>query len=197
MLMRAATGPLLCTQDVLKAAVKKDVVVVLPCVPAAAPRLDAPAPSSAWWRERSAAFAAVTSLGGCPSVVLPVGHLPDGAPLALALFGQARTDLRLLAVAEKLLPHIQVCRPCGSGARLAVARLFWSSCCVLPPQAELAKLQQQAAAASEAAHATQGQQTQPRQRSGSARAGPGTTAKVSSAAGCLQHLGVVRVCCVS
>jgi len=51
------------------------------------------------WLQRCHAFAAIPALGGCPSVVLPVS-LPGEAPLAVALFGQARSDQRLLAVAE-------------------------------------------------------------------------------------------------
>ncbi|WIA37496.1 hypothetical protein OEZ86_014410 [Tetradesmus obliquus] len=94
-------------QDVLKGAVKKDVVVVAPCVPSAPPRLDAPAAVQQAWLARAHAFAAITALGGCPCVVLPVGKLPDGAPLGLCMFGQSRTDQRLLAVADKLMPHVQ------------------------------------------------------------------------------------------
>eukprot|EP00879_Flechtneria_rotunda_P029071 GHRR01031333.1.p1 GENE.GHRR01031333.1~~GHRR01031333.1.p1 ORF type:complete len:522 (+),score=163.88 GHRR01031333.1:1128-2693(+) len=96
------------TQDVLRTAVKKDVVVVMPITPSAPPRLDASSEQMQSWLDRTHAFAALTALGGCPSVVLPVGTLPDGAPLSLALFGQARTDQRLLAVADRLVPHIQV-----------------------------------------------------------------------------------------
>jgi Asp-tRNA(Asn)/Glu-tRNA(Gln) amidotransferase A subunit family amidase len=99
---------LLPSQDVLKNAVKKDVVVVTPCVPSAPPRLDAPAAAQQAWLARAHAFAAITALGGCPCVVLPVGSLPDGARLGLCMFGQSRTDQRLLAVADKLMPHVQV-----------------------------------------------------------------------------------------
>jgi Asp-tRNA(Asn)/Glu-tRNA(Gln) amidotransferase A subunit family amidase len=95
-------------QDVLKGAVKKDVVVVAPCVPSAPPRLYAPAAVQQAWLARAHAFASITALGGCPCVVLPVGKLPDGAPLGLCMFGQSRTDQRLLAVADKLMPHVQV-----------------------------------------------------------------------------------------
>ncbi|KAF8065916.1 RBM39 [Scenedesmus sp. PABB004] len=105
--MRVARDVAREVQDILKGAVKKDVVVVVPVVPAAPPRLDAPPAACASWLARCHAFAALTALGGCPAVVLPVGRLPDGGPLGLALFGQARTDQRLLAVADKLAPHVQ------------------------------------------------------------------------------------------
>lgn len=96
----------------MKSAVKRDVVVVIPCIPAAPPRLDASQDAQQSWLQHCHAFSAITSLAGCPSVVLPTGALLDGAPLGLAMFGQARTDQRLLAVAHKLTPHIQVCSSC-------------------------------------------------------------------------------------
>lgn len=92
----------------MKAAVKKDVVVVVPCIPAAPPRLDAPQETQASWLRHCHAFSALTALAGCPSVVLPTGALADGGPLGLALFSQSRSDQRLLAVAHRLVPHIQV-----------------------------------------------------------------------------------------
>lgn len=92
----------------MKAAVRRDVVIVVPCIPAAPPRLDCPEDARSAWLQRCHAFSALSTLAGCPSVVLPTGTLPNGGPLALALFGQTRTDQRLLAVADKLMPHIQV-----------------------------------------------------------------------------------------
>lgn len=91
----------------LKSAVGQDVVVVVPITPGSAPRLDCTAADAASWLERTHAFAALTALGGCPCVVVPAGQLHgDDAPLALALFGPPRTDQRLLAVAERLAPHV-------------------------------------------------------------------------------------------
>jgi Asp-tRNA(Asn)/Glu-tRNA(Gln) amidotransferase A subunit family amidase len=93
----------------MKGAVRKDVVVVVPCTPAAPPRVDAPAAAHQKWLQRCHAFAALPALGGCPSVVVPVS-LPGDPPLAVALFGQVRSDLRLLAVAERLTPFVKVGR---------------------------------------------------------------------------------------
>eukprot|EP00775_Hariotina_reticulata_P013360 gene13360-13488_t len=93
-------------QEVLMSAVRKDVVVVVPCIPAAPPRLDEPAATKQTWLQRCHAFAAIPALSGCPSVVLPVS-LPGDPPLAVALFGQARSDQRLLAVADKLMPFVK------------------------------------------------------------------------------------------
>jgi len=89
--------------------VRRDVVVVAPIIPTPPPRLDAPAALSASFLRRSRQFAALTALAGAPTVVLPLGPCggADGAPVGLALFGQARSDQRLLAVACKLLPLAQ------------------------------------------------------------------------------------------
>lgn len=107
---------------------KKDVVVVIPCVPGAPPRLDAPAATADSWLAHAHAFACITALGGCPAVVLPVGSLPDGAPLGLCLFGQSRTDQRLLAVADKLVPHIQA-REGGMSQHGVCVSVFCVSIC--------------------------------------------------------------------
>jgi Asp-tRNA(Asn)/Glu-tRNA(Gln) amidotransferase A subunit family amidase len=110
-----AAGPP--TQDVIRGAVRRDVVVVAPIVPGPPPRLDAAGPSAAAWLRRARHFAAVTALAGAPTAVLPLGRAAGGgggdAPVALALFGQARSDQRLLAVAAKLLPIAQARRACG------------------------------------------------------------------------------------
>jgi hypothetical protein len=61
-------------QELLNQAVKHDVVVVLPCVPAAPPRVDAPQQQRDSWLSLAHAFAALTSAGACPCVVLPVAR---------------------------------------------------------------------------------------------------------------------------
>jgi hypothetical protein len=118
-----------CAQDLLSKAVKHDVVVVVPCVPAAPPRLDAPQQEAQSWLARAHAFAALTSLGACPCVVLPVAPASTAArdagsasgPLSLALFGHSRSDQRLLTVAERLAIGAQVC--------VSVARVCLASAC--------------------------------------------------------------------
>ncbi len=91
-------------QDILRGAVKKDVIVVVPVLPSAAPLFDAPPQRHARFTRRCLQFASIPALGGCPCVTMPAGRLPDGAPLSVALFGLQRTDQRLLAVADKLAP---------------------------------------------------------------------------------------------
>lgn len=92
-------------------------VVVLPCTPAPPPHVDAPPAVLQSWLARCHAFAALTSLGGVPSAVVPVGELPNGGgPLAVGLFGHSRSDQRLLTVAKRLASHAQVSqavRGCG------------------------------------------------------------------------------------
>lgn len=98
-----------CVQELLHTAVKHDVVVVVPCIPCAPPRIDAPPEVLQSWMSRCHAFAALTALGGVPSVVVPVGQLPNGGgPLAVALFGHSRGDTRLVVVAQKLAYAAQV-----------------------------------------------------------------------------------------
>ncbi len=141
--------------------------MVAPIIPCAPPRLDAPAEATASFLRRSRQFAALTALAGAPTVVLPLGPCASagGAPVGLALFGQARSDQRLLAVACKLWPLAQVrgvsgllwrlgCPCCASwkaamhGVRpradptiVIVADAHQRT--ITPHQAELEKLQQQ------------------------------------------------------
>lgn len=98
----------MCIQEVLKGAVKKDVVVVIPVVPSAAPDLRASPAVHQRFASITQHFSSITALAGCPTLTLPVGQLEDGTPLSLAMFGPQRTDQRLLAVASKMIPHIQV-----------------------------------------------------------------------------------------
>ena len=84
-------------------------VVVVPCIPGPPPLLDAPTPALQSWLSRCHAFAALTSLGGVPSAVVPIGHLPNGGgPLSVALFGHSRSDQRLITVSERLSDYAQV-----------------------------------------------------------------------------------------
>jgi tetratricopeptide (TPR) repeat protein len=96
-------------QEVIRAAVRRDVVVIAPILPSAPPRIDAAPATAAAFLRRARHFAALTALTGTPTVVLPLGPCAaaDGAPVAVAIFGQARSDQRLLAVACKLLPLAQ------------------------------------------------------------------------------------------
>ncbi|KAG2489697.1 hypothetical protein HYH03_011806 [Edaphochlamys debaryana] len=106
--------------DTLRHTVKPDTVIVLPVVPAAplkrrnvsaaAGAAYGPAgltPESAAWEALSHCFAAVPALAQCPVVVVPLGTVADGTPLAAALMGCAKFDARLLAVAAKMGPLMQ------------------------------------------------------------------------------------------
>jgi Asp-tRNA(Asn)/Glu-tRNA(Gln) amidotransferase A subunit family amidase len=98
-----------CVQDLLNTAVKHDVVVVMPCMPAPPPRIDAPPEVLQSWLYRCHAFAALTALGGVPTVVVPLGQIRQGAgPAAVAVFGHSRSDTRLITVAERLTQTAQV-----------------------------------------------------------------------------------------
>lgn len=113
---------------------RRDVVVVAPIIPSPPPRLDAPAAAAAAFLRRARHFAAVTALAGAPTVTLPLGRAACGAPVGLALFGQARGDQRLLAVASKLLPLAQV-GPVGTLASTDGPQYRWGPlhvciCCV-------------------------------------------------------------------
>ncbi|GFR46794.1 hypothetical protein Agub_g8426, partial [Astrephomene gubernaculifera] len=49
----------------------------------------------------------LATLAQCPVVVVPLGSVADGTPLAVALMGCPRFDARLLAVAAKMGPIMQ------------------------------------------------------------------------------------------
>ena len=95
-------------RELLKGSIKRDIILVLPIVPSAAVRLDAESAVQHSFLERVHQFAAVSSLAGLPSVIVPVGQVKDGSPLCVAFCAQQRNDKRLLAVAAKLLPFIQI-----------------------------------------------------------------------------------------
>jgi hypothetical protein len=105
-----------CAQELLNTAVKHDVVVVVPCMPSPPPRIDAPEDVHQSWLYRCHAFAALTALGGVPSVVVPLGQIQQGAgPAAVAAFGHGRSDTRLITVAERLTQTARVGRVTHQG----------------------------------------------------------------------------------
>jgi len=95
------------TSEVLRHTVKGDTLVLLPVVPCGPLRLDAGPKQRDFFSTLCRLFTAIPSLGGCPLVTLPVEALPDGTPLAVGFFGVARSDMRLLAVAAKMVPLIR------------------------------------------------------------------------------------------
>ncbi|KAG2422871.1 hypothetical protein HXX76_015702 [Chlamydomonas incerta] len=92
--------------DTLRHTVKPDTVIVLPVVPAAPPRRRSAVstPEGAAFEALTHCFNSLASLAQCPVVVVPLGTVADGTPLAAALMGCARFDARLLAVAAKMGP---------------------------------------------------------------------------------------------
>jgi aspartyl-tRNA(Asn)/glutamyl-tRNA(Gln) amidotransferase subunit A len=69
-------------------------VLVLPTVP------HGPYALADGERANDADLTSFASLAGCPAVSLPMGALPDGAPVGLQLVGRPGADLRLLDLAE-------------------------------------------------------------------------------------------------
>lgn len=117
-----------CVQELLNTAVKHDVVVVVPCMPSPPPRIDAPAEVLQSWLYRCHAFAALTALGGVPSVVVPLGQIQQGAgPAAVGVFGHSRSDTRLITVAERLTQTAQV-RWRLTGQALRGLEQEWQTC---------------------------------------------------------------------
>ncbi|KAG2452889.1 hypothetical protein HYH02_002233 [Chlamydomonas schloesseri] len=92
--------------DTLRHTVKPDTVIVLPVVPAAPPRrrTAVSTPEGAAFEALTHCFNSLASLAQCPVVVVPLGTVADGTPLAAALMGCAKFDARLLAVAAKMGP---------------------------------------------------------------------------------------------
>ncbi|GLC45676.1 hypothetical protein PLESTB_001317700 [Pleodorina starrii] len=109
--------------DTLRHTVKPDTVIVLPVVPtaplkrraaaaaaaaaAAGDETVAAAAEAAAWEALAHGFNCLASLAQCPVVVVPLGTVADGTPLAAALMGCSRFDARLLAVAAKMGPIMQ------------------------------------------------------------------------------------------
>lgn len=75
--------------DTLRHTVKPDTVIVLPVVPAAPPRRRSAVstPEGAAFEALTHCFNSLASLAQCPVVVVPLGTVADGTPLAAALMG--------------------------------------------------------------------------------------------------------------
>ncbi|KAK9839835.1 hypothetical protein WJX81_005197 [Elliptochloris bilobata] len=83
-------------------------VLLLPALPGPPPsrsraRSGVAADAAEAWERGALQLAALAALAGVPQVCIPV-PIPGRPPAALALIGMAKSDLRLLAVAEKLGP---------------------------------------------------------------------------------------------
>jgi amidase len=73
-------------------------VIVMPTVPAPAPKLDASADQLEQFRHRALALLCPAGLAGLPQVTIPVGTV-DGGPVGLSLLGGPDSDGLLLAMA--------------------------------------------------------------------------------------------------
>ena len=82
--------------------VGNDGVLVLPSMPAIAPKLDAPEEEFEAFRVRAISLMCVAGLAGLPQVSLPLAKV-DGCPLGLSLVGPPGRDRALLALARKVL----------------------------------------------------------------------------------------------
>ncbi|MEP1517963.1 MAG: amidase, partial [Nitratireductor sp.] len=77
-------------------------VLVLPTVPGAAPRTDAPFEALQAYRERALGLLCLSGLSGFPQITLPLGQV-DGAPFGISLLGPAGGDLTLIGLARTIL----------------------------------------------------------------------------------------------
>ncbi|RXZ33795.1 amidase [Oxalobacteraceae bacterium CAVE-383] len=75
-------------------------VIVMPTVPAAAPKLDAGPGRLDEFRYRALALLCPAGLGGLPQVTIPIGTV-DGGPIGISLLGGPGSDGLLLAVAQR------------------------------------------------------------------------------------------------
>ncbi|KAG1660040.1 hypothetical protein FOA52_010025 [Chlamydomonas sp. UWO 241] len=93
--------------EVLRQTVKPDTIMVLPALPFPPPKRTADDVEADVFSRLVQAFSSIASLGCTPCVTCPIGNLRDGSPVAISLFGVAKFDLRLVAVAQKLIPMIR------------------------------------------------------------------------------------------
>ncbi len=72
--------------------------ILVPAVPAIAPRLDASADELEQYRTRAMMLTCPAGLGGLPQISIPAGEI-DGCPIALGVIGPRGSDLALMRVA--------------------------------------------------------------------------------------------------
>jgi amidase len=76
-------------------------VIVMPTVPAPAPKLDASAGQLDEFRHRALALLCPAGLAGLPQVTIPIGTV-DGGPVGISLLGGPGSDGMLLAMAQAI-----------------------------------------------------------------------------------------------
>ncbi len=79
-----------------------DRLLVLPSVPCAAPRSDAPPDEKGAFREQAIRLLCWSGLSGFPQISLPLGSV-DGAPFGISLLGPAGSDLALIRLGRRIL----------------------------------------------------------------------------------------------
>jgi amidase len=85
-------------------------VIVMPTVPAPAPKLDASADQLEQFRRRALALLCPAGLGGLPQVTIPIGTV-DGGPVGISLLGGPDSDGLLLAIAQRFEMNEKAGRP--------------------------------------------------------------------------------------
>jgi amidase len=80
-------------------------VLILPTAPSIAPLLTANAEELERYRIGVMRLVCVGSISGLPQITVPIGTL-SGAPVGLSFIGWRNSDKALLALAQKLAPHI-------------------------------------------------------------------------------------------